>query len=99
MASQLQYRQDLTDWIARAADWISRTPAYQNVVTDVSQIQAVLDDSKQDQILFDRLVDYGLRIKGPPFRLGGILPQMERLSRVDVLGCAKCGQRHSEQER
>ena len=72
MASQLQYRQDLTDWI-------SRTPDYQNVVLDVSQVQAVLDD----QILFDSLVDYGLRIKGPPFHLGGMLPETERLSRVD----------------
>jgi hypothetical protein len=34
----------------------------------------VLDDPKQDQILFDRLLDYGLRIKGPPFRLGDVLP-------------------------
>jgi hypothetical protein len=38
MASQLQYRQDLTEWIARAADWISRTPDYQNIVLDVSQV-------------------------------------------------------------
>lgn len=74
MASQLQCRQDLTDWIARAADWISRIPDYQNVVINISQFQAVLDDPKQDQILFDRLVDYGLRIKGPPFRLGDMLP-------------------------
>jgi hypothetical protein len=43
----------------------------------------VLDDPKQDQILFDRLVDYGLRIKGPPFHLGGVLPELDRLSGVD----------------
>ena len=83
MANQLQYRQNLTEWIARAADWISRIPDYQYIVLDVSQIQAVLDDPKQDQILFDRLVDYGLRIKGPPFHLCGMLPEMERLSGID----------------
>ncbi|KAG7527650.1 hypothetical protein FFLO_06730 [Filobasidium floriforme] len=87
---QLRYRQDFADWVARAAT---------HLAVDVARVQAVVDDPQQDQTLFDKLVDYGLRKKRPPFRPGSMAPEMERLSGNDVPDCTECGQRHPEGER
>jgi predicted nucleic acid-binding Zn-ribbon protein len=87
---QLRYRQDFADWVARAA---------RHLAIDVARVQAVVDDPQQDQALFDKLVDYGLRKERPPFRPGSMAPEMERLSGNDVPDCTECGQRHPEGER